>query len=345
METKKNLFFSMITPSYNRAHLLTNLYKSLKGQTFKNFEWIVGDDGSTDNTEELIKSFQKDADFTIRYFKFEHRGKAATFGEIYNSANGEYIFSVDSDDSLYDSKTLETMYQKINGLPADEKFGGVCGCHVNQYGTVFPEMDTEYFDITKENFFELWAEHSPLLNNKWIHRRMENGYRTYDHSDIKEFLPFYPEIVDFMRNVMESKDYRYRLFNEKILAYTLNAEDCVTNLIPEYPLRWYETIGIINLFYEYNMVKKYNKRIKEKVKALARVIYKEKGVIKTLLALNCTKSRLCFIYQYIICKITNITSFIFSITNEYSNNKKHKVVIVLGVKIKFKRAKNYIVSK
>ena len=50
-------FFTITTPTYNRAHTLERVFDSLNEQTFQNFEWIIGDDGSTDNTEELVNNF------------------------------------------------------------------------------------------------------------------------------------------------------------------------------------------------------------------------------------------------------------------------------------------------
>lgn len=60
--------FTVLTPTFNRADLLTRLFKSLQRQTFRNFEWVVINDGSTDNTEDVIKNFQvSDPDFEIKY--------------------------------------------------------------------------------------------------------------------------------------------------------------------------------------------------------------------------------------------------------------------------------------
>mgnify|MGYP000231771201 CR=1 FL=1 len=67
---------SVFTPTYNRAYILPALYQSLQRQTCRNFEWIIVDDGSTDNTGELIASWQKDHnDFTIIYRKQQNGGK------------------------------------------------------------------------------------------------------------------------------------------------------------------------------------------------------------------------------------------------------------------------------
>lgn len=60
--------FTVLTPTFNRADLLTRLFKSLQRQTFRNFEWVVINDGSTDNTEDVIKNFQvSDPGFEIKY--------------------------------------------------------------------------------------------------------------------------------------------------------------------------------------------------------------------------------------------------------------------------------------
>ena len=60
---------TVFTPTYNRASTLPNVFESLLGQTFKRFEWIVVDDGSSDNTDALVKGFVDKADFNIIYLK------------------------------------------------------------------------------------------------------------------------------------------------------------------------------------------------------------------------------------------------------------------------------------
>ena len=74
---------TVFTPTYNRAYIIENLYRSLQRQSFRDFEWLIVDDGSTDNTEELINSWIEDNnDFPIRYYKKENGGKcrAINFG-------------------------------------------------------------------------------------------------------------------------------------------------------------------------------------------------------------------------------------------------------------------------
>ena len=59
----KKPLVTILTPTYNRAHTLPRVFESLQNQTFKDFEWLVIDDGSTDKTKELVEEFQKISDF------------------------------------------------------------------------------------------------------------------------------------------------------------------------------------------------------------------------------------------------------------------------------------------
>lgn len=92
------MFVTIFTPTYNRAYTLTRTYRSLCDQTRKNFEWLVVDDESTDETEELIKSFMETAPFEIRYFRKKNGGKHTAYNIALREARGELFFDIDSDD-------------------------------------------------------------------------------------------------------------------------------------------------------------------------------------------------------------------------------------------------------
>ena len=94
---------SIITPTYNRARYLKNLYYSLTKQTLFNFEWIIVDDGSNDNTVDIVSEFiKKEVNFDIKYHKKANGGKHTAVNEGVKLANGNLIFIVDSDDQLTD---------------------------------------------------------------------------------------------------------------------------------------------------------------------------------------------------------------------------------------------------
>lgn len=92
---------TIFTPAYNRAHTLPKLFDSLVKQTSKDFEWLIVDDGSSDNTLELITNYQLQiTSFPIRYFKQENGGKHTAINRGLKEAKGELFFIVDSDDYL-----------------------------------------------------------------------------------------------------------------------------------------------------------------------------------------------------------------------------------------------------
>jgi len=113
-DNNKQPLVSVIMPTYNYAQFIGNAIKSALAQTHKNFELIIIDNYSDDNTEEMVRSF---ADSRIRYFKFNNHGMVAAsrnFG--IKTAQGEYLAFLDSDDSWLPDK-LECVLQFINDSP------------------------------------------------------------------------------------------------------------------------------------------------------------------------------------------------------------------------------------
>ena len=97
---------SVITPTYTRAHLLPGCYESLRRQTCKDFEWIIVDDGSRDNTDEVVASFAE-AGFPIIYIKKENGGKHTALNASHPHIRGKYVITLDSDDILTDTAVAD----------------------------------------------------------------------------------------------------------------------------------------------------------------------------------------------------------------------------------------------
>ncbi len=115
---EKNPIVSVIIPTYNRAHLIGRAIQSVLNQTYQDLEVIVVDDGSTDNTEEIVKNF---SDFRIRYLRHEeNRGAAAARNTGIKAARGKYIAFQDSDDEWLPEKLEKQMKVFVN---APEKVG------------------------------------------------------------------------------------------------------------------------------------------------------------------------------------------------------------------------------
>lgn len=91
---------TILTPTYNRAYILDKLYESLKRQTQNNFEWMIIDDGSSDNTKELIDEFKKEKKVNINYYCKKNGGKHTALNYGIKKINNELTMIVDSDDYL-----------------------------------------------------------------------------------------------------------------------------------------------------------------------------------------------------------------------------------------------------
>ena len=97
---KYEKYITIFTPSYNRAYRLLALYESLCNQTCFDFEWLIVDDGSNDNTEELVQTWLNESKFNIRYIKQCNGGKHRAVNHGVREAKGELFYIVDSDDIL-----------------------------------------------------------------------------------------------------------------------------------------------------------------------------------------------------------------------------------------------------
>ena len=105
---------TVLTATYNRAHLLAETIRSVLGQTFTDFEYIIVSDGSTDSTVRVVQSFEDDR---IRFVAQSHVGLAATWETLFALARGEYVAWL-SDDDLWDETFLERAVCALDANPA-----------------------------------------------------------------------------------------------------------------------------------------------------------------------------------------------------------------------------------
>ena len=94
------MLLTVFTPTYNRAYTLPRLYESLVGQTCRDFEWLIVDDGSSDDTRSLVEGWIAEGKISIRYVYKENGGKPSAHNRGVAESFGELFFCVDSDDYL-----------------------------------------------------------------------------------------------------------------------------------------------------------------------------------------------------------------------------------------------------
>lgn len=136
---------SIVTPTYNREGLLKRLYISLLSQSCRDFEWLIIDDGSTDNTDVLVQEFLNTSSLNIKYIKKENGGKHTAVNSGIRNSSGEYIFIVDSDDWL-PSNSIELILIKLKLIEKEdnyEKIAGICGLKSLRTGLVGNFLERE----------------------------------------------------------------------------------------------------------------------------------------------------------------------------------------------------------
>ncbi|MCI9048673.1 MAG: glycosyltransferase family 2 protein [Hungatella sp.] len=158
------IVITIFTPTYNRSHLITNLYDSLTQQTYKNFEWLVIDNG-TDNTHDIIENLkQKKTDFPIIYHKTSNsseRGINRAMNKAVKMASGHLFMKVDDDDILTSDALEKIILWESTILPEEKKsFAGVSGLRAHKDGTIiggYGKGENIYIDATnlQRNKFRL----------------------------------------------------------------------------------------------------------------------------------------------------------------------------------------------
>lgn len=144
--------FTIFTPTFNRKELLEKLYKSLQKQTYKDFEWLIVDDGSADGTKEKVEEFLSEKKLDIKYYFKENGGKQRAYNFATDKANGELFICLDSDDE-YVENGLETILKYWKKYEKNSNIAGMgyLSIYPNRevIGSSFPEkeMVSTQFDI------------------------------------------------------------------------------------------------------------------------------------------------------------------------------------------------------
>lgn len=145
---------TVFTPIYNRARLIKELYDSLCLQTFNEFEWIIVDDGSTDNIKGVIEEYCMENKINIRYYRQANGGKHRAINHGVRKAVGELFLILDSDDIL-PKNSLENISRCYKDIENDSSFAGICGLMAHRNGELIskiPALKKEYIDDNEINF-------------------------------------------------------------------------------------------------------------------------------------------------------------------------------------------------
>lgn len=197
-------FLTIFTPAYNRAHTIIRTYESLKKQNCKDFIWLIIDDGSKDNTSELVKQWKNEANgFEIRYIYKENGGMHTAHNTAYEYIDTELNMCIDSDDCIAE-EAVSKIRDKWNEIK-NKDYAGIIGLDSDMKGEIIGKgFSNELVETTLSDYYANGGSGDKKL-----------VYRT----DVINQYPDYP-VFEGERYV--SLAYKYRLIDQNYKLAVLN---------------------------------------------------------------------------------------------------------------------------
>lgn len=211
---------TIITPTYNRAHTLPIAFEGLRKQTFRDFCWLILDDGSTDNTSEIVENFKKENLFEITYKKDRNRHKFLTVLDGIKMVETPYFIILDSDDT-YPENALEILVNEAETIKNQENYIGVMGLSADEEGNIvgdkYPNngFDGSIFEMRYK--YKVKGDKNGIFFTKTYQREIEG--KDFTKYEGKGYIP---QSVIF--NDYDSRGVKTRFIN-KIIRYYLKDED------------------------------------------------------------------------------------------------------------------------
>lgn len=242
------MYFSICIPVYNRAELLERTLKSLEDQSFKDFEVLVVDDGSTDGLEEKIKKYKKKSNLNLKYFYKKNGGKHTALNLGIEKANGKFFLILDSDDYFF-KDSLENFYELCKKIENNSNFSGVMGRCIDiktgeMIGQLFKEepyissyVDFHYKAGLNKQFgdccecnktFILKKYHFPeneevkFIPEAWLFDQIGVNYKLYCTNKILKIVEYTPEGI--------TNNKKYKLKNN--IGFLYHYVSRIENVLP-----------------------------------------------------------------------------------------------------------------
>ena len=202
------VFLTVFTPAYNRAHTLPRTYESLCAQDCKEFIWLIIDDGSVDNTSELVREWQsRDNGFEIQYIYKENGGMHTAHNTAYENIHTELNVCIDSDDKMAIGavRKIKETWEKVR----DKGYAGIIALDADFDGNIIGKG-------FKENIYETtlggYYAAGGTGDKKLIYR-----------TDVVNSVPLYPV---FPGEKYVGLVYKYTLIDQKYKMYVMHEIVC-----------------------------------------------------------------------------------------------------------------------
>tara|TARA_R110002111_G_scaffold110212_5_gene169547 strand:- start:25239 stop:26192 length:954 start_codon:yes stop_codon:yes gene_type:complete len=243
--------FTVFTPVYNCEKSIKKVHESLLNQTFKDFEWLVINDASTDKSHEVITKIIESSPLNIHYVNnIENKHKMSCFIQSIDLAKGEFLLPFDGDDECY-TNALETFNSEYEDIPEElkSKVAAVTVQCVDQYGNRVGELFPE--DPFYCNTFEAWIT-KQISGEKW----------GFTKTDVLRSITINPNMLNYgfipesiIWNTVARNGFLTKCVNKALRIYHVGVEGSIMNT----PMTARSAFGsVLNGLAEYNwFFKKY----------------------------------------------------------------------------------------
>lgn len=205
---------TIFTPTYNRHYILHKCYESLLRQTNKEFVWLIIDDGSSDNSWNLIRKWIEENKIEIRYYYQENKGMHGAHNKAYEVIDTELNVCIDSDDYMTDDAVEKILRYWKNNKSQNLAGFGALNVYANGdiVGTAFPE------GLRKSKYYDLYKKYKIKGDKKFIYRTeliKDNPYPLYKG---EKYVGL---------------DYKYMKLDEKYELGLMNEKVCVVEYLED----------------------------------------------------------------------------------------------------------------
>ena len=217
---------TVFTPTYNRAYCLDQCYQSLIRQTNQDFLWLIIDDGSSDNTEELVNSWIAENKIAIQYHFQENLGMHGGHNAAYRLIETELNVCIDSDDFMPDD-AIEKILENWEKIKGKDNFAGLVGLDANTKGDIIGTKIPDH--LTETRLYDLYHKHGVLGDKKLVFRtEVVKKYPPYPIFEGERFVP-----LGYLYQLID-QDYKLLPVNEVFCIVEYLTDGSSMNMLKQY---------------------------------------------------------------------------------------------------------------
>jgi glycosyltransferase involved in cell wall biosynthesis len=207
---------TIFTPAYNRAFCLDQCYESLLRQSSKDFLWLIIDDGSTDNTKELVQSWVNESKIDIQYHYQENQGMHGAHNAAYRLISTVLNVCIDSDDYMPDD-AIKKIIENWKKIKNNNKFAGLIGLDVDKSGTIIGTKMP--IDLEETTLTEIYEKYRVKGDKKLVLRtEVVKKYPPYPIFEGERFVPL---------------GYLYKLIDQDYKLFPINEALCIVEYLED----------------------------------------------------------------------------------------------------------------